>query len=133
MRANHHALAALDAEILVPCGNLQRDVALLPLRGARSGRCRRQAWRSPAAVAVAGGDRAEYVAERSPEPGWRWPGKMSKLADDALRAPRPYAVRERSIDGGEVLLHHSFAALAIGLLDGLLDLRRWLLRAAIRR
>ncbi len=34
MRADEHALAALDAERLVPLGNFQGDVALLPLRGA---------------------------------------------------------------------------------------------------
>jgi hypothetical protein len=31
-------------------------------------------------------------------------------------------VGHRRIDGGEVLLHHRVAALAVGLLDGLLDL-----------
>jgi len=32
-------------------------------------------------------------------------------------------VGHRRIDGGEVLLHNRVAALAVGLLDGLLDLR----------
>ena len=32
-------------------------------------------------------------------------------------------MRERRVDGLEVFLHHGFAALAVGLLDGLLDLR----------
>ncbi len=32
--ADQHALAALDAELLVPLGNFEGDVALLPLRGA---------------------------------------------------------------------------------------------------
>ena len=33
VRTNHNALATLDAQLLVPHRNLQRDVALLPLRG----------------------------------------------------------------------------------------------------
>src|SRR5947209_5351431 len=32
MRADHHALATLNAEVWLPDGNILRDVALLPLR-----------------------------------------------------------------------------------------------------
>ena len=38
VRADHGALAALDADLRVPCGNLERQVALLPLgRAGREG------------------------------------------------------------------------------------------------
>ena len=63
VRANHDALAALDAEVLVPHRDELRDVALLPLRGA-GGECAAGGngadWKQ---VAVARGDLAEHVAD----------------------------------------------------------------------
>src|SRR5262249_3162358 len=56
VRADHDALAALDAEVLIPDGDELRDVALLPLRGACGEGAARGNCADGELVAAAGGD-----------------------------------------------------------------------------
>ena len=62
VRANHGALAALDADLGIPHRNLQRDVALLPLGGSGGEGAvgRERADRQLVAAVLV--DRAQYVA-----------------------------------------------------------------------
>ena len=63
VRANHDALAALDAEILVPHRNELRDVALLPLRGGRREGAARGNGADRKQIALAGSDLAEHIVD----------------------------------------------------------------------
>ena len=82
----------------------------------------------PAGIALTG--------SRSPLPAAIWPstsctnfGAFDENASGQIEARRSrcrqldlFQVRQRMIHGGKVLLHHRLAALAVGLLDRLLDL-----------
>ncbi len=62
VRANHDALAALDAQLFVPHRNFQRDVALLPLRGSRGEGAVDRHGADRDLVAVAGDHQRFHVA-----------------------------------------------------------------------
>ena len=83
----------------------------------------------PAGIALTG--------SRSPLPPAIWPEHvvhearapcdeseptMSNSRDRGVGQFHFFQMRQRRVDGGEVLLHDRLAALAVGLLDGLLDL-----------
>ena len=120
MGADQHALAALDAELLIPDRDLERDVALFPLRGAGG----------EGAVDGHGAD-GEVVAFAGDHAGGDLLHELGRSGGDG----RPHEegrrhfvghldfveVAEGGIDRGEVLLHDGFAALAVGFLDGVLD------------
>ncbi len=103
MRADHDALAALDAEILVPHRNELRDVALLPLRRARRERAARRDRAHRERIAVAGRNLPENVAH-----------KLRRLAVDgrnqievrrsSARQFHFFKMGQRRIHGREVLL-----------------------------
>ncbi len=121
VRAHQHAFSALDAQILVPDRNLLCDVALLPLR--RSGR-ERPVDRHRA-------DRQRVApSRRSPSPKRcarnagavaATGGSMSNEAFACVANGTSCKSRQRSIDGREILFHGGGAALAVGVLDRLLD------------
>src|ERR1039458_9842454 len=120
VRAYHHALAALYANVLLPNRDFLRQVSLLPLRfsggvGAVDRHC---AYRQ--AIAGARHDGPKDV-----------PNKFGRLvrysrgqiegAGRRFRNPHFRQVRQRIIHRGKVLLNHRLASLAVGLLDGMFD------------
>ena len=121
MRANHDALAALDAEILIPYGDDLRDVAFLPLGGG----CRERSTGGKSAhrkiVAVAVCDHAEHVANECWGSG-RNCGQDFEVGCDGCGDLHLVEVSQGSIDCVKILLYYCVAALAVGLLDVLLDL-----------
>src|SRR6478672_1497091 len=64
MRANQHALAALNAQFLVPLRNFQRNISLFPLRGAgrESAIYGQLAHRQKIAIAL--DDRPKYITHK---------------------------------------------------------------------
>ena len=121
MRAHHDALAALDTEVLVPHRDELRDIALFPLRGARGEGAAGGDGADREQISMARCDLAQHVVHEF--------GSLVGDHSDEIEIRRDsgwqfnfFEVRERRVDGREVFLHHGFAALAIGLLDGLLDL-----------
>ena len=120
MRANHDALAALDAQLLVPHRNFQRDVALLPLRGSGGEGAINGQRADRNQVAVTVDNQRFHVAHEVRRV------RRNRRTDVELRRDRGrdlhfVQVFERGIHGGEVLAHDGLAALAVGLLDGVLD------------
>ena len=121
VRANQHALAALDAEVLIPDREFPARCCAFPTARWRWGRFR------PLGMALTGSE--------SPSPSMilastsrtnagacaGTAGRMSKVLLTSRRNLDLVQMIERSVHGGEVLLHHGFAAPAVGLLDGVLD------------
>ena len=127
VRAHQRAFVALDAEVRVPHRDLQRDVALLPLRSAgREGSVdRKSADRQ--LVAAAGDDlRGHFVHELGRFLGHD--GRHLEAARHRLRVVHLLEVGDGLIDRLEVLLHHLGTLALVGLLDGLLDLGDGLFR-----
>ena len=122
MRADQDALAALDAQVLVPNGNFECDVALLPLRGAGGEGAVERHGAHRQIVAFAGYNaRRELLHEigragRNRRPHIETGGGFDRYLHFAQ-------VAQCGIHGGEILLHHGLAALAVSLLDGVLDRR----------
>ena len=122
MRAHHHALAALDAEVFVPHRDFESDVALLPHRGAgRECPVDRQ-LRNRERIAVAGDDRSEHVLHKLGR-GFRNRAAHIEPAGDGVGNRHLVHMVERRVHGGVVLPNHRFAALAVSLVNRLLDLR----------
>ena len=82
MRADQDALAALYAEGLVPHGDFEGDVALLPLRGGGGEGAVDGHGADREIVAIAGDDLGEHVAARRP-------GRRRGPGDAGRRARRP--------------------------------------------
>ncbi len=121
VRADHDALAALDAQVGFPNRDFQGDVAFFPLRGAgREGAVHRHGAHGHV-VAFEGQHRAEHVLDEVRRFG-RDDGPARDLGGGLRRNLDLEQVLDGRIDGGKVLLHNGFAALAVGLLDGVLDL-----------
>ncbi len=121
VRANQHALAALDARLFVPGGNLERNVALFPLRraGGESAVYRNLA---DGHVVAQPGDhgRRDLLDER---------GRLGRHGRPDVERARHLVrhldlvqILQRLVYRRKVLFHHRFAALAVGLFDGMLDL-----------
>ena len=120
MRADEAAVAALDAEVVVPDGDQLRDVALLVGGGAaRVGAVDRQ-HADRELVAAAGQHRR---GDRAHELGRLRRDERSRLAGGAHLLGQLDSVQplERVVDGGLVALDHLGAAPAVGLGDGVLD------------
>src|ERR1039457_4926788 len=81
--ANHDALAALDAKLLVPHRNFQRDVSLLPLRGAGGEGPVDGHGADRDEVAVAGNHQAFDVAHKLGSVGWHRRARLA-LSRSAL-------------------------------------------------
>ena len=64
VRANHHALPALDTKLCVPNRNLLRDIALFPLRGGGRESAVDGQGADGQGVAVSGDDRADNLAHK---------------------------------------------------------------------
>ena len=121
VRADHHALAALDTRLLVPHGYFEGQVALLVAGCA--GRER--------AVRVKGADRqflaqvaindAQRIGDFLRGIGGEW-GRHLFLAGDLGWNLDLEQVGERLVHRCDILLHHLFALAAVGLLDGVFDL-----------
>ncbi len=123
VRADERALVALDADLRVPHRNLESEVALLPLR--RSHR--------PGAVDREGAHR-QQVALAGQHHRRDLLHEVGRLFGDERRTRARGARRLRHrnlVEVGEGLVHHLAVpahdlrpALAVGLLDGLLDVAR---------
>ena len=121
VRANHHALAALDAQVLVPNWNELRNVPLLPLRSARwkcsTGRNRTHRQ----LVSVTRCNLPQHIPHKLRRlAADRW--NQIKLGRRNRRQLHFFQVSQRCIHGGKVLFDHRVAAFAVGFLDGFLDL-----------
>ncbi len=121
MRADGHALQTLDARLLVPHRNFQREIALFVLR--RRGReravVRERADRQ--IVAVAAGDFAENIAHKLRRVR-RDRRKQRAGAVDFVAAHRDFVqMRQRVVHGLQIHLDDFIALLAVGFLDGILD------------
>ena len=119
VRADHGALAALDADLRIPRGNFERQVALLPFRraggeSAVAGECAHRKF-----VAAAGVDRAQHVVLELRRAGKRC-GNFG-VAGDGLGNLHFEKVSERLIDGAHVLLHDFFALAAVGVANRFAD------------
>ena len=118
--ADERALVALDADLVVPDGDLERDRALLPLGG--GGR--------PGAVHGEGADRQQVALALDDdrlhaldEVGRRLGHGRAHLDGAGGRADRDLVeVLQGRVHRGEVALDDLRALLAVGLLDRLLDL-----------
>ncbi len=112
MRAHHHAFAALDAQVLVPNRNLQRQVTLLPF-GSAGGKGAVHGHRADRqSVAVSGVDGRQHSAYELRRAGH---GLLRLIAAGGRAGYLDFVqIRQRMIHSGEVLLHHGFAPLAIG-------------------
>ena len=120
MRADQHAFAALDAQLLIPFRNLESDVALFPLRrrGGESAVDGHGADRQ--IVAFAGNDPPEYLLHEFGRGGGDGRPDV-ELSRHCVRNFHLMQVSQSFVHCCEVLLHHAFAALAVSLLDGMLD------------
>ena len=120
VRAHHHALAALNANVLLPNRDLLRQVSLFPLRGSGGVGAVHRHCAHRQAIASAGHDGPKDV-----------PNKFGRLvrysrgeiegAGRRFRNPHFRQVRQRIIHRGKVFLNHRLASLAVGLLDGMFD------------
>src|SRR5262245_8045275 len=120
VRTDQHALAALDAERLVPHRDLLGDVALLPPRRSRRidpvGRNRAHRER----VALAGEDGARHAShELGRALGYGRPHR--DLAGGLRGDGHLVQMGQGAIDRLPVLSHHGLAALAVAVSDGVLD------------
>ena len=120
VRANQHALAALDAQFRIPNGNLLRKVALFPLCGGGRESAVVGHGADGQGVAVSGDDGSDHLAHKSRcTRGHR--GEHFKRRGDFFGDLYLVQARERLVDGREILLHHGLATLAISFLDGFFD------------
>ena len=118
--AGQGALSALDADLLVPDGDLQGDVALLPLGRGRGEGPVHGHGRNGKVVALVGDDlrqgRLHELRRLVGNHGGLVEGAGGGGGDDDL-----VEVRQRHVHGLEILLDDLLALGAVGLLDGLLD------------
>ena len=120
VRADGHTFQALDANLLVPNRNVQREVALLVLR--RGGR-ERAVHRKRAhgqVVALAGGEFAQHVLHELRRIG-RDRRQQPAAAVHVLRHRHFVQMLQRVVHRLEVHGHDFLAFFAVGLLDGILD------------
>ena len=121
MRADEHALAALDAQVRFPDRHLQRDVALLPLRGSQRVGAIHREGADGQVIAIQADDRAQHVLDELGGLGRN--GRAAGLGAGDLAGHLHFVqVGQSLIHGVVVLLNHRLATLGIGFLDALLDL-----------
>ncbi len=121
VRADQHALAALDAELLVPDGDLQSDVALLPHGRRRGERAIHREGGDGERIAVALDDPAEHLADELGRFGGHRRTQILRRGDPA-RDRHLVQAFQGLVDRGEVLLDNGLAAAPVGLDDRLFDL-----------
>ena len=121
MRADEHALAALDAQVRFPDGDLERDVALLPLGGAGGEGAVHRHGRDGNLFAFEGDDGGECLFDEVRRFG-RNRCTHGRFAGGFGRDFDFVQVGQGLVHGFEVLLDDRLAAFAVGLLDGMLDL-----------
>ncbi|MBV6467451.1 MAG: hypothetical protein PGMFKBFP_02812 [Anaerolineales bacterium] len=121
VRADEHALAALDAQVGFPDRDFERQVALLPLGGAgREGAVHGEGGDGDV-VALVVNDRAEdFLDERGRVRRDRGPAR--RLRRDLRRDLDLEQVGDGRVHRVEVLTDDGLAALAVGLLDAAFDL-----------
>ena len=119
MRANHSALAALDADLRIPRRNFQSQIALLPFRGARREGSVAGEGADGEFVAATGVDCAQHVVLELRSSRER--GRNFGLAAYCLRNLDLEQVRQRGIHGLHVLLDHVFALAPVSVANGLAD------------
>src|SRR5436853_4616426 len=115
MRADHHALAALYAEVRLPNGNVLRDVALLPLRCADRVSSVQRKRAHGKQVAATRDNLSRHVLHK----GWcfPWYGRRHvKLACWLCWNLNLIEVRERCINCREVLFDDRLPAFAVSFL-----------------
>src|SRR5947209_9078468 len=118
MRADHSALAALNAGLRIPHRNLKREVALFPFGGCRGKRPIAGKSAHGKIIAVAGVDRAEHLAlilRRL----WRERSWHLHLTRRLLRHAYFKKVSQCLLNRAQVLLHHLLAFLPVGVTNGL--------------
>ena len=118
--ADQNALAALDADLFVPHRNLERDVPFLPLGGGAGESAVDRHGADRQVVAFAGDDLGEHFLDKL-RSFFRHRAPQVKGAGNLIRNLDLVQVAEGLVHGGEILLHDGFAALSVGLLDGVLD------------
>ena len=122
VRANQHALSALNAKLRIPYGNFLGDVAFFPLRRSRGKSAIERHHADRQGVAFPGDDGPENVAHeegRALRHGW----EHIEHRRDFFRDLHFVQMGKRLIDGGKVFLDYGLAALAVSLLNGLFDRR----------
>ena len=121
MRADEDALAALDAQVGFPDRDLEGDVALFPLGGAgREGAVDGQG-RDRDGIAIEGDHRPEDIRDEIGAAAGTGARRVSLLVTLAGTLTSCRLARVWST-AAIVLLDDGFTALAVGLLDGFLDL-----------
>ncbi len=121
VRAHHRALVALDADLLVPHGDLESDVPLLPLGGGEGPRAvgRERAHGQEVALSLEHDARdALHEVRRGVGHDGRAAARRRDLHGDGHLGE----VREGPVDGREIAAHRLLALPAVRLLDRLLDL-----------
>ena len=125
VRADDRALAALDADLGVPDGDLAGDGPLFELGGAGRERAVGRQRADGQQVAFAGHERAGDVFDELR--GVVGHGGLDlPVARDLVGHRDAHELGERAVDGGVVALDDGRAAASVGLLDRLLDERRGL-------
>ncbi len=121
MRAHERAGAALDAFLLVPDRNVERHIAFLPARGGGGERAVHRHLGDRQPVAVAHHDGGDDLLDEVRGLVRHRRGNLEGGGDLAVGDLEQ--IGESLVHGLEVLLDDFIALLAVGLLDGFLDLR----------
>ncbi len=121
MRADKDAFATLDAQIRFPNRDFQGDVALFPLGGAGGEGTVDGHGRNGDGIAIEGDHRAKHIADEGR--GFGRDGRAAgEFTGDFFRHLDFVQVDQGLVDCGVVFLDNGLTTLAIGFLDGFLDL-----------
>src|SRR6266480_1641645 len=120
MRADQHALTALDTELLVPDGDLLSDVSFFPLGGAGGKSAVRRKRADGQIITTTSDNLAKHIANKVG-------GARRHRRQDVKRSRYPVwdlyfkQMRQSLVHRIKILFEDSLAAVAIGLFDSLLD------------
>src|SRR6202140_2587041 len=120
VRADEHALTALDAELLVPDGDFLSDVSLLPFGGAGGEGAVRREGADGQIIAATRDNFAEHIANELRSVRWHR-RKDVKWSRYLIRDLHFRQMRQGLVDRVKIPFEDGFTAVAISLFNSLLD------------
>ena len=120
VRADQHAFTTLDAQLLVPDGDLLSDVSLLPLGGAGGEGAVRRERADGQFIAATRDNFAKHIANKLGS-ARRYRRKDVKRRGYPVRNLHFKQMRQSLVDRIKIPFEDGFTAVAIGLFNGLLD------------